>query len=326
MTVVSAIHLVVLLARLGHFCAELKQHFHDQSVPCALLINQFSMNDDFAVPPSHNYVLAITFSWLRLLFWMLTVAVMTARCFTGTDFELVEMSSARASQLTAANLRRNDSMGKYGSRKGGGGGDDNNNNGSSKSVASTIRRPSSRALLSGYTSESSGCDEPTTAELTDPHRAMHRVQRVAQQAAESTDDDLDEEQTIGADSGNDAPTTTTTTVTVEAEHSSRPSIPTASVVHVNGVEFRPSAQLLQQMMRQNGGGSSAGRAAPAYPAIAEEDAAAEAEASDCGGSGLTPLHGQGGGGARNCRRLVNEIAQLRETKPKRLKRYLDSRA
>lgn len=288
MTVVSAVHLVVLLSRLAHFCAELKQHFHDQTVPCALLINQFSMNDDFAVPPSHNYVLAITFSWLRLLFWALSVAVMTARCFKGTDFELVDASTS-ASSSASYSIHNN-----------------NNNNYSGPS------RPS-RALLNGYTttSESGGEEATTTAELP-AKSAMNRVQRVrlTSAAKSSTDDDDDE---YATDDG----------TLLAADDQYAASDAGAGAVHVNGVEFRPSAQMLLRSGVRT------------HPAIAEEEDAEhlmEPAASTVSTMGSTTTRSSAAAkrqqqlGGSNCRRLVNEIDLVRETKPKRLKKYLDSKA
>lgn len=291
MTVVSAVHLVVLLSRLAHFCAELKHNFHDQTVPCALLINQFSMNDDFAVPPSHNYVLAITFSWLRLLFWALSVAVMTARCFKGTDFELVDASTC-VSSTASYNIN-------------------NNNN-----IYSGTSRPS-RALLNGYTttSESGGEEATTTAELP-AKSAMNRVHRVrlTSAAKSSTDDDDDE---YATDDG--------TLLAADDEYgASNAGGGSGGAVHVNGVEFRPSAQMLLRSGVRT------------HPAIAEEEdaehlmAAVESTVPTKGSmktrsaaAAATRLQQLGGS---NCRRLVNEIDLVRETKPKRLKKYLDSKA
>lgn len=267
MTVVSAVHLVVLLSRLAHFCAELKQHFHDQTVPCTLLINQFSMNDDFAVPPSHNYVLAITFSWLRLVFWALSVAVMTARCFKGTDFELVE-------------------------------------SGGSASCAgeSGTERPS-RALLNGYASETS--QDETVVERV-PHRTLlKRVQLTSCAVNGNVNDDTDSNvETDDAD-----------TLIAPDDHGS---------VHLNGVEFRPSAQLLR---------TSAPALRPTCPAAAIAEESTDQSTTTSSSSTATTALPASGTTTRlqvvgsNCRRLVNEIGQLREpNKPKRIRKYLDSRS
>lgn len=87
MVVASAIYLCLIVSRLEVFCKELIHQFQDQTVQCPLLINQFSLNNTFAVQPSQNYMLTVTFAWLTLALWTFSVIVMAARCYLGIDFE-----------------------------------------------------------------------------------------------------------------------------------------------------------------------------------------------------------------------------------------------
>lgn len=92
MLVLSAIYLFLLVARLDVFCEELVRSFHDQTVPCQLLIDQFSLTNNNAVQPSVNYLLTLSFAWLTLGLWTLSVGVMAARCYLGIDFETLYAS------------------------------------------------------------------------------------------------------------------------------------------------------------------------------------------------------------------------------------------
>lgn len=92
MVIASTIYLFLLISRLDVFCVELIRSFNDQTVPCPLLIDQFSLNDRFIVQPSHNYLLTLSFAWLTLALWTLSVVVMATRCYLGIDFEALYTS------------------------------------------------------------------------------------------------------------------------------------------------------------------------------------------------------------------------------------------
>lgn len=95
MTIISAIHQIILTSRLNHFCDDLKSNFYDKSIPCSLVINRFSFNDELSnhtlISAALNYNLSVAFSWIRLALWALAVAVMMLRCVYGTDFEMIDI-------------------------------------------------------------------------------------------------------------------------------------------------------------------------------------------------------------------------------------------
>lgn len=91
MTIISSVHLILIVTRLNGFCDSLKFDFHDKSIPCGLLLDRFSLKDIAIIPASSNYLLSIIFAWLTLLLWASAVIIMMLRFVYGTDFEMIDL-------------------------------------------------------------------------------------------------------------------------------------------------------------------------------------------------------------------------------------------
>lgn len=101
LTILGAIYGGILNSRLNAFCTEFKQKFNNTEIPCKLLINRFSLNDDTALLPSTNFNLSKILPWLTMVLWLLAAFIMLLRCILGADFEIEEIEQYAESSGTA---------------------------------------------------------------------------------------------------------------------------------------------------------------------------------------------------------------------------------
>lgn len=96
-----AIYAAYLNSRLNSFCNEFKSKFTNNELPCKLLINRFSLNDDTVFEASTNYYSAKGIAYTRIFLWLLAGFIMLLRCILSADFE-VEETEYTAEQNGAA--------------------------------------------------------------------------------------------------------------------------------------------------------------------------------------------------------------------------------
>lgn len=93
LAILSAAYAIVLNNRLDGFCNEFISKFNNKDLPCQLLLNRFSLNNDTAWSPATNFNLCKLLSWLTVILWLLAVLVMLARCILGADFDIEEIEN-----------------------------------------------------------------------------------------------------------------------------------------------------------------------------------------------------------------------------------------
>lgn len=91
LAIVSAVYAYFLTDRLSGFCDEFKKHFNNSAIPCTLLVDRFSLNENTLLAPSTNLNLSRMLAWLTVVLWIMAFLVMIIRCILGADFELEEV-------------------------------------------------------------------------------------------------------------------------------------------------------------------------------------------------------------------------------------------
>lgn len=89
--ILCAVYAAYLNSRLNGFCKELKEKFTNEELPCTLLLNRFSLNDETAFNVAINFNLTKSIAYIRIFLWLLAGFIMLLRCILGADFECEEI-------------------------------------------------------------------------------------------------------------------------------------------------------------------------------------------------------------------------------------------
>lgn len=102
LAICSAIYAGILTNRLSRFCGQIKKNLNNTGLPCTLLINRFSLNDNTIFLPSTNFNLSRMLAWVTVVLWAMAFLVMLVRCIIGADFDVEE--TERYSEGTGTTL------------------------------------------------------------------------------------------------------------------------------------------------------------------------------------------------------------------------------
>lgn len=111
--ILCVIYAAYLNSQLNAFCYEFKHNLSNNEIPCEVLLNRFSMDDDTVFGVAINYNIAKSTAYVRIFLWLLSGFVMLLRCILGVDFEMQEVEYSTHQKASAFDPQSDSSRVKF---------------------------------------------------------------------------------------------------------------------------------------------------------------------------------------------------------------------